>query len=68
MYIFELLYNIFKGKNYYKRPPKDFFPQDMEENLSECEHFFMPLDSSEEYFACQNCGLVVYKDKLEQRK
>lgn len=68
MYIFELLYKVFKGKNYYKRPPQDFSPQDLEENPSECEHFFRPLDSSEEYFACQNCGLVISKEKLENKK
>ncbi len=66
MYIFELFYKIFKGKDYYKRPPKDFSAQELEQDPSDCEHFFMPLDTSEEYFACQNCGLVVSKEELEK--
>ena len=69
MYIFELIFNIFKKK---KRPISTYNPVDtdgteLEENSEDCEHLFMPLDSSNEYFACKYCGLVVHKSKLKNK-
>lgn len=67
MYIFELLVKIFKGKKYKKLIP-DYTPEtngDLIEKPEECEHFFMPLDDSQEYFGCKYCGLVVPKNKLK---
>ena len=68
MYIFEAITKFLKGKKYKKLIP-DFTYEadgDLIENPQECEHLFMPLDDSNEYFACKNCGLVVPKDKLEK--
>ena len=68
MYIFELFIKIFKGKKYKKLIP-EYTPEtdgDLIENPDECEHLFMPLDESNEYFACKICGLVVPKDKLKE--
>lgn len=58
MYIFELLTKLFK-KSLIEE--KDFTPENITENSEECRHLFMPLDSSEEYFACKYCGLVIKK-------
>ena len=69
MYIFEWIIKFIKGKTYKVAPKTDFIPSDGEdliENPNECEHIFMPLDSSEEFFACKYCGMVVSKDKLKQ--
>lgn len=69
MYIFEWIIKFIKGKTYKVAPKTDFIPSDGEdliENPNECEHIFMPLDSSEEFFACKYCGTVVSKDKLKQ--
>ena len=69
MYIFELIFNIFKKK---KKPISTYNPVDtdgteLEENSEDCEHLFMPWDSSNEYFACKYCGLVVHKSKLKNK-
>jgi len=69
MYIFEWIIKFIKGKTYKVAPKTDFIPsdgKDLIENPNECEHIFMPLDSSEEFFACKYCGMVVSKDKLKQ--
>lgn len=69
MYIFELIFNTFKKK---KQAISTYNPVDtdgteLEENSEDCEHLFMPLDSSKEYFACKYCGLVVHKSKLKNK-
>jgi hypothetical protein len=65
MYIFELITKYLQPKKYKKLYNYD--PMNTPEELSteDCEHFFQPLDSSKEYFACKYCGLVVPKDKLK---
>ena len=35
--------------------------------LTECEHVFMPIDSSGETLACINCGLVVQRKDLKKK-
>lgn len=68
MYIFELIVRYIKGKKYKKQTP-DYTPdktEDILENPEECEHFFMPLDESREYFACKYCGLVVSHKELKK--
>ena len=70
MYIFEWITQFIKGKKYKKITP-DYTPdknEDILENPNECEHFFMPLDGSNEYFACKYCGLVVPKSKLSSKQ
>ncbi len=63
MYIFELIAQAFKNK---KQPKDEFNPLEpqQDEEYEKCNHLFMPLDSSGEYFACKYCGLVVPKNKL----
>ena len=69
MYIFELLTKIFKGKKYKKMfTYQADYKDDITENPDDCEHFFMPLDSTNEMFACKYCGLVIPKDKLHNKK
>lgn len=70
MYIFELLTQYFKHKKYSAKhtfDPLDNEINGLEENSENCEHLFLPLDSSNEYFACKYCGLVVPKDKLKNK-
>lgn len=68
MYIFEWIYNYIRGKKY-KRITPDYSP-DTQENIietpEECEHLFLPLDNSGEYFACKYCGLTVNKTELNK--
>lgn len=68
MYIFEWLIKYIKGKSFNATVRTDFIPKDGEdllENPNECEHVFMPLDSSEEIFACKYCGIVIKKENLK---
>ncbi len=62
MYIFELITQAFK-----KNKQKDVFDPleiSQEDDSKNCNHLFMPLDSSNEFFACKYCGLVIHKNKL----
>lgn len=68
MYIFEWITKFIKGKTYKPSVRTDYITSDGEdllENPDECEHVFMPLDSSEEFFACKYCGIVVSKENLK---
>lgn len=70
MYIFELLTQYFKQKKYSAKhsfDPLDNEINGLEENSDNCEHLFLPLDSSNDFFACKYCGLVVPKEKLKNK-
>lgn len=70
MYIFELLYKIFK-----KKPSivnSEFEPimaktDGLIEDSQDCNHLFMPLDSSNEMFACKHCGIIAHKSQLKNK-
>lgn len=53
------------GKKYKKASSFDPFAQDDIENSDNCEHIFLPIDSSREVLACSKCGLVVNKKDLK---
>jgi len=63
MYLFELITKYIKGKKYKKESNYDPFAEDIPEE--ECEHVFLPLDSTGEVLACSKCGLVVNKKDLK---
>ena len=70
MYIFELITQYIKGKKYTARNTFDPFENEidgLEEGSENCEHLFLPLDSSNENFACKYCGLIVPKEKLKNK-
>lgn len=72
MYIIELIVQAFKGHKYNN---KSYDPLNCstENNLEEqedsenCEHLFMPLDSSNTLFACKHCGKIVPREKLKNK-
>ena len=69
MYIFELIAQAFRKKD---KPIQNYDPletneEDFIEDSENCEHLFLPLDSSNTMFACKYCGLVVPKDKLKNK-
>ena len=67
MYIFELLVKwINPNKKYERKNSYDPFAEDVQEDDT-CEHIFLPLDSSEEMFACTKCGLVVKREELKDK-
>lgn len=68
MFIFEWISKFIKGKTYKASVRTDYIPSDGEgllEDPKECEHIFMPLDSSEELFACKYCGIIIRKENLK---
>ena len=63
MYFIELLVKKFQKKKNNEdtyNPLNEDTPQ--EEN---CEHVFMPIDSTGEVLSCRNCGLVVKREDLK---
>lgn len=68
MYIFELIAQAFKKKERVDIPKFDpMNDEDLIENSDNCEHLFLPLDSSNTMFACKYCGLVVPREKLKNK-
>ena len=65
MYIFELL-NRYINKKYIKKD--NYNPLDNDESTKNdeenCEHVFLPVDSTGEILACSKCGLVIKKKDL----
>lgn len=47
-------------------PLDETFATDEDESEN-CEHTFMPIDSTGEIFACSKCGLVINKCEYEKR-
>ena len=66
MYIFELIIQAFKNK---RNSTKTYNPmeQSQDDNPENCNHLFMPIDSSNELFACKHCGIIVPKEKLKNK-
>ncbi|MCQ2957792.1 MAG: hypothetical protein MJ180_02695 [Candidatus Gastranaerophilales bacterium] len=52
MYFIEKIMRIF----YPKKKFKTIYNQ---QNIDECEHIFLPVDSSKVYLACTKCGKVI---------
>lgn len=55
MYIFELIYKII---NKIKYPKPLNTKEDYSELYQECEHIFVPVDSTKKVLACTKCGLL----------
>ncbi len=63
MYFIELLVKKFQKK---KEDENQYNPMAEDETQEEnCEHIFMPIDSTGEILSCRNCGLVVRKENLK---
>ncbi|MDD3593725.1 MAG: hypothetical protein PHX18_03755 [Candidatus Gastranaerophilales bacterium] len=50
MYLIERIVKLLQNK---KEAPE------IKEEQEECEHIFLPIDSSCEYLACSKCGLII---------
>ena len=42
-------------------------PAFFDSQYENCEHVFMPIDSTNEVLACTKCGLVVNRDELKKK-
>lgn len=69
MYIFELIANAFKAKKYHKFEYNEELNEEkyIADETENCEHVFLPVDSTNTMFACKYCGLMVPKEKLKDR-
>ena len=67
MYILELVTKLFKKKKITKDESVLFQAEALSDNIEDCEHVFLPLDSSNTMFACKYCGLIVPREKLKER-
>lgn len=67
MYIIELIVKKFlkREKDSGYNPLKEETDDEIE--YENCEHIFMPIDSSGETLACTKCGLVVNKKDMKRR-
>ena len=65
MYLIELIVRWINPKKKYERKESfDPFAEDTPEDV-ECEHTFLPVDSTGETLACSKCGLLVNKSELK---
>ena len=68
MYLLELIVKyIFPNKKFESRKKYDPFAHEELENAENCEHIFLPIDSTGETLACSKCGLVVNKNDLKDK-
>lgn len=67
MYIFELLCK-YINKKYEKKTynPLDETSEDIDKSEN-CEHIFLPVDSTGEVLACTKCGLLVNKKDMKKK-
>lgn len=68
MYLIELIVKKFLNK---KKETKTFNPLDENESsetgYENCEHIFMPIDSTGDILACSKCGQVVNRKDLKKK-
>lgn len=68
MYLIEFII-----KKLTKRKNKEELFQDLnelnnpEDDYENCEHLFMPIDSTNEVLSCTKCGLVVKRNELKNK-
>lgn len=66
MYIIEILV-----KKFFNKKKQDSFnplnQNNEETDYENCEHIFMPIDSTGETLACSKCGLVVKRKDLKKK-
>ncbi len=74
MYILELICKIFTKKPKETTPNVEFPAQNIEgeiprynEDYEACEHTFLPIDSSNEVFACTKCGILKKRSELKNK-
>ncbi|MCI1273549.1 MAG: hypothetical protein LKG27_03845 [Clostridiaceae bacterium] len=70
MYIFELLCRFINKKyerNVTYNPLDNKDSTDTDNETTDCEHIFLPIDSTGEILSCSKCGLVVHKKDLKKK-
>lgn len=66
MYFIELII-----KKYFQKKEKTIYDSAQDEQETEyenCEHTFMPIDSTGETLSCTKCGILFKREELEKYK
>lgn len=64
MYIIELIIK----KLTQKKPKPQYNPlSEAQEDYENCEHTFMPVDSTNETLSCTKCGILVKRNELKSK-
>lgn len=65
MYLIELIIKTLTKK---KQNPLNNIVSDSEvQNYENCEHIFMPIDSTNETLSCTKCGILVKRSELKNK-
>ena len=68
MYFIELIAKKFLKKKEKNNPQINLTEEDLlQQEYENCEHMFMPIDSTHETLACAKCGLVIKKEQLKRK-
>lgn len=62
MWIFEILYKIII--NFIQKRSKK---ESLELETEECNHIFLPIDSTKKILACSKCGLLIKSENLKKQ-
>ena len=68
MYIVELFFKLkerFSGKNSPKT--SDDRGEDLLDETLNCEHIFVPIDSTKEVLACSKCGYLIRTENIPKK-
>lgn len=70
MYIIELIFNGIKNlkqkvNNYNKKSKTINIENDISDQ--DCQHLFMPIDSTNKTFACTKCGKLIHYNNIEKK-
>lgn len=65
MYIIELI--IKKLTQRKEKPIYNPNPEEQNQEYENCEHVFMPLDSTGETLSCTRCGILVKRNELTKK-
>ena len=57
MYILELIVKLIQKRKMHKSNP--YLESEFSEDYEGCAHFYLPIDSSKDYLACNKCGHVI---------
>lgn len=68
MYIFELIYKIFYNLFHKKEKKQPVQEIDNNTDFQECEHIFLPVDSTKRVLACTKCGILIRAENLKKHQ
>lgn len=65
MYLIELIIKALTKKK--QNPMRNVISDSEIQNYENCEHIFMPIDSTNETLSCTKCGILVKRSELKNK-